>query len=71
VIKGKGYQKWDVEHCGFGDYATSADGRRSCICPGARARGEAGLRKKEDSAMDWDEMRIRGTNSSCGVLEDC
>jgi hypothetical protein len=55
-IKGKGYQKWDVENMGFGDYATSAAGRRGCICPGARARGEAGLRKKEELAMDWDEM---------------
>ena len=55
-IKGKGYQKWDEEHWGFGDYATSADGRRSGICPGARARGEAGLRKKGDLAMDCDEM---------------
>lgn len=38
--RGTGRQRED------GDCATFAGGRRSCICPGARARGEAGLQRK-------------------------
>ena len=53
-----------------GDGFTSANGCRSRICPGARARREAGLQKHKKVIVSWDriEVEVHNTNSS---FEDC